>query len=169
MSEFEMLYAFKDRFQLSYQRYVANYKNYLKMRGYGDHMSDWFFIKRGFLECWLEPGFHRFWRLWNPGIGYFAYRLYIIFGGKRRKTRATLAAFVLNGLIHNLAISLLLWRWDFPLPFTFLSFGIFTITFKFFDQHVKLERMPKVFHLVVNIVLVIVSFDFGFAMNDLLK
>jgi D-alanyl-lipoteichoic acid acyltransferase DltB (MBOAT superfamily) len=107
--------------------------------------------------------------VWNPGIGYFAYKFYIFLGGNRRKNFATVAAFVLNGLIHNLVVSLLFWRWDFPLPFTFLSFGIFTLIFRWLDTFVEMQKLPTVLHLVVNVGLVILSFDFGFAMNDLLK
>jgi len=139
------------------------------LRGYDDHINDWSFIKRGFLECWLQPGFHRFWQVWNPGIGYFAYQLYIFFGGNQRRNLATLAAFVLNGLFHNLVLSLLLWRWDFPLPFTFLSFGVFTIISRWLDQLLNLKRFPRIIHLIINLGLVIVSFEFGFSMNDLLN
>ncbi|MHC4521398.1 MAG: hypothetical protein ACYTAS_22630, partial [Planctomycetota bacterium] len=49
-----------------YQRYVANYKAYVRMRGYGDHLNDGPFFVRSFLTCWAEPGFHRCWQVWNP-------------------------------------------------------------------------------------------------------
>jgi len=165
----EMRASLRDRLQPLYQRYVSSYKRYLKRRGYGDHVNDWFYIKRGFLTCWFAPGFHRFWRVWNPGIGYFVYRLYILLGGNQRRNLATLAAFVINGLIHNLIVSLLFWRWDFPLPFTFLSFGVFTIIFKWLDTFVALQKLPAILHLAMNVGLVILSFDFGFTMNEFLK
>lgn len=165
----DLLEFLQARISHAYQRYVASYECYLKMRGYGNHLNDWFFFKRGFLACWLEPGFHRFWQVWNPGIGYFAYKLYVLFGGNQRKNLATVAAFVLNGLIHNLIASLLFWRWDFPLPFTFLSFGIFTIISRWLDTFFEVQKLPAVLHLIINVGLVILSFDFGFAMNDLLK
>lgn len=164
-----MLASLRDRLQPSYQRYVSSYKQYLKRRGYGDHVNDWFYIKRGFLTCWFAPGFHRFWRVWNPGIGYFVYKLYVLLGGNKRRNLATLAAFVINGLIHNLIVSLLFWRWDFPLPFTFLSFGVFTIIFKWLDTFVALQKLPAILHLAMNVGLVILSFDFGFTMNEFLK
>jgi len=153
----------------SYHQYVCYYKQYLKLRGYGNHVNDWFFVKRGFLECWLQPGFHRFWQVWNPGIGYFAYKVYLSCGGKDRQNTATIAAFLVNGLVHNLIVSLILWRWDFPLPFTFTLFGVLTIAFKWLDKHVNMNRWPRFCHLALNVGLVILSFDFGFRMNDLLQ
>lgn len=156
-------------FRVAYRQYVCNYKLYLKLRGFGEHVNDWAFVKRGFLDPWLQPGFHRFWQTWNPGIGYFAYRMYLSLGGKHRQNWAIIAAFLVNGLVHNLIGSLILWRWDFPLPFTFTLFGFLTIVSKWLDQHVNMDRWPWVVHLAINVSLVILSFDFGFRMNELLQ
>lgn len=153
----------------SYARYVCNYRQYLKLRGFGNHVNDWFFVKRGFLECWLQPGLHRFWQVWNPGIGYFAYKMYISFGGKTRPNVATLAVFLVNGLVHNLVVSLILWRWEFPLPFTFALFGILTVAYKWLDRHIDMNKWPPVIHLALNVGVVILSFGFGFRMSDLLQ
>jgi len=163
------LSALKIRLSCAYNAYVNDYKRYLKMRGFGDHIHDRNFVKRGFLECWLQPGFHRFWKVWNPGIGYFAYKLYLAFGGKSRRNIATIASFLVNGLVHNLVVSLILWRWDFPLPFTFALFGFLTVVSRWLEWPMKMNRWPWVFHLAINIGSVILAFDFGFFMNDLLK
>jgi hypothetical protein len=156
----------KQHVKSRYNWYVDDYKKYLKLRGYGNHLHDWLFVKRGFLECWLAPGFHRFWQVWNPGIGYFTYRFYLRLGGKERQNLATILVFFLNGLIHNLVVSLFFWRWSFPLPFTFLSFGIFAVIFRELARYVQFERIPKFIHLVINVGLVILSFDFGFFMAE---
>jgi len=161
--------ALKDRLTCAYHAYVSDYKQYLKLRGFGNHIHDRFFVERGFLECWLQPGFHRFWQTWNPGIGYFAYKVYLACGGKNRKCLATIVAFLVNGLIHNLIVSLIVWRWDFPLPFTFTLFGILTIVSRWLDSHINMRKWPKILHLVLNVGLVILSFDFGFRMNDLIR
>lgn len=153
------------RVNRSFLQYVADYKQYLWMRGFGDHLHDAYFVKRGFLECWFEPGFHRFWRVWNPGIAYFTYRLYRGFGGRERQELATIATFLLNGIIHNFIASLLLQRWAFPLPFTFLSFGVFTVIFRWLDTYFHLSRLPRICHMLINVGLVILSFEFGFYMN----
>lgn len=154
--------------EASYHQYVCNYKQFLKMRGYGNHVNDWMFVKRSFLDCWMQPGFHRFWQIWNPGIGYFAYKVYLSCGGKNRQNLATFATFLVNGLVHNLLGSMILRRWDFPLPFTFSLLGIFTIISRRLDGHINMSKWPKIFHLALNLGLIILSFDFGFRMNDML-
>jgi len=165
----QSLIEIKDRLTCAYHAYVRDYRRYLELRGYGEHVNDRFFVKRGFLECWLQPGFHLFWKVWNPGIGYFAYKLYLAFGGKERRDVATIASFLVNGLVHNLVISLLLWRWDFPLPFTFALFGFMTVISRWLEKPMKMNKWPRVCHLALNIGLVILCFDFGFFMNDLLQ
>lgn len=165
---FHGLSALKDRLVSSYHQYVCNYKQYLKLRGFEDHVHDWIFVKRGYLGCWLQPGFHRFWQVWNPGIGYFTYKLYLSFGGKDKRNTATIAAFFVNGLIHNLVISLFLWRWDFPLPFTFILLGVLTVLFRWLDRPIKMNKWPRICHLALNIGLVLLAFDFGFFMSGLL-
>ena len=151
-----------------YRAYIDDYKHFLRYRGFGEHINDRYFVRRGFLECWMEPGFHRFWQVWNPGIGYFAYKLYTFLGGNKRQKTATLITFLINGFTHNLIVSILLWRWEFPLSFTFLSFGIFTIASRWVWQYLDLTYLPRAFHLALNIGLIIISFDFGFAMNALI-
>ena len=149
-----------------YQDYVAGYREYLKLRGFGTHVNDLDFIKRGFIYCWWEPGFHCFWKTWNPGISYFTYKLYLLLGGKEKQTLGTIAVFVLNGLIHNMVVISFLRRCDFPLPFTFLGFGLFSIIFRWLDKHIDLQRIPGVCHFCMNAGLVILSFKFGFYADD---
>lgn len=79
--------------EASYHQYACNYTLFLKMRGYGDHLNDWIFVKQSFFDCWMQPGFHRFWQIWNPGIGYFAYKVYLSCGGKNRQNLATFTTF----------------------------------------------------------------------------
>lgn len=159
------LKAARQRVNRSYHQYVADYKQYLWLRGFGDHLHDAHFVQRGFLECWFEPGFHRFWQVWNPGIAYFTYRLYLWLGGRERQGLATMAVFLLNGIFHNVIVSLLLQRWAFPLPFTFLSFGVFTVIFRWLDIYFPLARLPRICHFMINVGLVVLSFEFGFYMN----
>jgi hypothetical protein len=149
----------------AYQQYVTGYKEYLKLRGFGEHLNDGPFFRRAFLECWLEPGFHRFWHVWNPGIAYFAFGLYIRFGGRRSRIRATLLAFFINGWVHNLVVSLLFWRFSFPLPWTFLAFGLFSLAAHGLEIPLRFERWPRIIHLGVNAGLVVFCFDIGFRIN----
>lgn len=152
----------------AYQDYVRGYKVYLQLRGYGEHLNDGPFFRRAFLECWCEPGFHRFWRVWNPGIAYFAYGLYIHLGGRRRRVTATLLAFFINGLVHNLVVSLLLLRLSFPLPWTFLAFGLASLAAQGLETPLRFDRWPRMIHLGVNAGLVLLCFDLGFRINGAL-
>jgi hypothetical protein len=163
----------RQRYKLLYEDYVEGYKSYLHLRGFGTHHDDWFFIKRGFLECWYAPGFHRFWQTWNPGIGYFTYRLYLRLigkglGGQRKRNPAVLLTFLINGLIHNLVAMIILRRCSFPLPFTFFALGVFTVISYALDKRLHFKRWPKIVHLALNISLIMFAFDFGFRMDDLL-
>jgi hypothetical protein len=156
----------KRRLRRKYDQYVDDYKSYLRLRGYGNHLNDWHFVKRGFITCWFAPGFHRFWQVWNPGIGFFTYRLYLRLGGKKNQNQRTILVFFLNGVIHNLVVMLFLWRLSIPLPFTFLAFGIFAVVFRELAKCIQFEKFPKLILLLINVGLVILSFDFGFFMDE---
>jgi hypothetical protein len=152
-----------------YQGYVESYRAYVKRRGYGDHLNDWPFFKRSFLTCWAEPGFHRFWRVWNPGIGYFVLRLYLALGGKRNRVMATLGAFEVCGIAHVLAVYPLLRRWSLVLPVAFLCFGILTLVSRGLEHVLSQDRWPTVANVVVNVGLVVASFDIGFRVDCILR
>lgn len=151
-----------------YRQYVKSYKEYARMRGYGSHLNDWPFFKRAFLTCWAEPGFHRFWRVWNPGISYFVFRLYLQLGGNRNRTVATIVAFELCGILHVLVAHPFLRRWSFTLPITFLCFAVLTLMSRGLERALCQNRWPAVVNVVLNIGLVIGSFDVGFYFDCIL-
>jgi hypothetical protein len=152
-----------------YRRYVDSYSAYAKLRGYGDHLNDGPFFWRSFVSCWAEPGFHRFWRVWNPGISYFVFRLYLALGGKQNRVLATLGAFEICGIVHVLILHLLLGRWSLVLPITFLCFGMLTLVSRALEHVLRQERWPAVANVAVNIGLVIVSYDLGFRLDCALR
>jgi D-alanyl-lipoteichoic acid acyltransferase DltB (MBOAT superfamily) len=139
------------------------------MRGYGDHLNDGPFFKRSFLTCWTEPGFHRFWRTWNPGIGYFVFRLYLALGGKRNRVLATLVAFEVCGIAHVLIVYPFLRRWSLVLPVAFLCFGILALVSRGLEHVLRQERWPAVANVIVNVSLVVASFDVGFRVDRVLR
>lgn len=153
----------------SYQRYVADYKRYARMRGFTTEVNDWPYVRRSFLECWAEPGFHRFWQVWNPGISYFVYRLYLRLGGRRRWAVPTIGAFVLNGIIHTLIAAPLSGRWWVrTLVVAFGCFGILTVLSRYLAPFLQQERWPWPLNAVVNAGLVAISMDLGFRVDRLL-
>ena len=157
------------RLKNRYDRYKAGYLRHLHKLGYGDHKGDFdlFFIKHAFILCWAKPGFHYFWRYWNPGIGYMTYRLYHTLGGNRRRISAILVTFLVNGLVHNLVLSPFL-GWSFTLPAAFLCFGIFSIVMEKVQFLLQQDMWYWPFNALLNISLVVLCFDLGFRINDFL-
>jgi len=152
-----------------YQRYKSGYLQHLKKLGYGSHTGefDWFFISRAFILCWAKPGFHCFWRYWNPGIGYMTFRLYHKLGGNKNRIMAILFTFLINGLIHNLVLLPFL-GWSITLPATFLFFGVFSVISQKLQVLLHQRNWYWPFNAVINIGLVVLSFDAGFRINAFL-
>jgi hypothetical protein len=151
-----------------YRRYVERYTAYVRLRGYGDHLNDGPFFVRSFLTCWAEPGFHRFWRVWNPGISYFCFRLYLALGGKRHRVPATLIVFEVCGIAHVGVFYLLLRRWSLVLPVVFFCFGVLTLLSRGLERVLRQDRWPAVSNVLVNAGLIVVSYEVGFRVNHFL-
>jgi len=100
---------------------------YLILRGYDPTSSKLAILKRALIESWGQPGFHCFWRVWNPGIGYLLYCLYLFLGGKRVQPFATMLVFILCGILHDVLVKLIFWHPFIAFTATFFFFGILTI------------------------------------------
>ncbi|MGW8267404.1 MAG: hypothetical protein ACWGSQ_13640 [Longimicrobiales bacterium] len=151
----------------SYKRWVADYQRYARMRGF-QTFNDWPYHRRGFLECWAEPGFHRFWQVWNPGIAYFVYRAFLRLGGRRRWDLATILAFLVCGFVHTIVVAPFLGRWSNSVIVAFLCFGALTVLSRWLARFLRQERWPTILNILVNVGLVLGSFDLEFRVNDLL-
>ena len=55
---------------------IQRYDQYLVFRNYDPAAGKLAVLKRALITSWGEAGFHRFWQVWNPGVGYYLYRLY---------------------------------------------------------------------------------------------
>lgn len=148
-------------------RWEDDYRRYAVLRRFRT-FNDWPYHCRGFLECWAEPGFHRFWQVWNPGISYFTYCAFLALGGRRHWVLPTLASFFLCGLLHTLLVAPFFGRWSYTVVVAFTCFGILTVLSKLLAGLLRQERWPKVFNIAVNIGLVLGSFDVGFRIDRLL-
>lgn len=160
-----------------YQRYVGNYLRFLRRRRYAELIRrakgapppfDWPFIRQAFLLCWTQPGFHLFWRQWNPGIAYFTYQFYRFFGGDRNRTVATIAAFGLCGICHSLAV----WpfyHWSYIWPVAFLSFAILSLISWRLHKVLKQKMWPVILNTAMNICLLIGSIKLGFFVDRWLR
>jgi len=157
-----------DRVRLGYKRYVNDYRAFARMRGFRTEVNDWPYVRRSFLECWAEPGFHRFWQVWNPGIAYFVYRLFLLLGGRRHWAGPTILAFVLCGLGHTLIVAPFFGRWAFSVITAFSCFGVLTVVSRLASPLLRQDRWPAAVNVLVNVSLVAGSFDVGFRVDRVL-
>jgi hypothetical protein len=152
-----------------YERYVANYRRFARSRGFRSEINDWPYVRRSFIECWAEPGFHRFWQVWNPGIAYFVYRLFLLLGGRRRWMLPAIAAFFLSGLAHTLVIVPFAGHWSYTLLVTFTCFGLLAVFSRLLEPWLRQPSWPAILNVAVNVALVAGSFDVGFKIDALLS
>jgi hypothetical protein len=158
-----------ERYRQAYQRYVESYTHYARMRGFTTEINDWPYVRRSFLECWAEPGFHRFWQVWNPGISYFVYRAYLGFGGRRHWVLPVLGAFILNGIAHTLVAAPFAGHWSWVLVVAFACFAILTILSRWLAPRLRQDRWPWPVNVVVNVALVSGCMDLGFRVDHILR
>ena len=151
-----------------YDDYVDTYGAYARMRGFTSGLNDRAYHRRGFVECWAQPGFHRFWQVWNPGISYFVYRLFIRLGGRRRWIAPTIAAFAICGLAHTVLVAPFFGRWSFSVITAFCLFGVLTVLSRYASPYLQQERWPTLLNVAVNVLLVAGGFDVGFRVDRLL-
>lgn len=155
------------RCKARYRLYVLRYKSYARLRGY-KNLNDWPYHRRGFIECWAEPGFHKFWQVWNPGIAYFVFRLYLKLGGNKNWIIATLLSFEINGIIHSCVFYALTGLWSYVIPVLFLLFGILTVISKILENIIHQSRWPWIINSLINVGLVLFCYDLSFDINAIL-
>lgn len=138
---------------------VITYAQYCARRGYKPPFKGWPVVKRSLFESWAQPGFHRFWRVWNPPVGYPLFRLYRLLGGNRNRVIATLAVFTVTGALHDLAVFALRQRWDMILTCAYFAFGCLSLLSMKLAPYVGQERWPKILNVILNAGLVVSTFE----------
>jgi hypothetical protein len=136
---------FRDRFNDSYNRY-------LMLRGYDPSGSKLVILKRALVDSWGEPGFHRFWRVWNPGIGHLLYRLYLALGGNRIRLVATLLVFAFCGAMHDVIVMLIFRRPFAAFTAAFVLFGILAALSHSLEPMLRQERWPRLLNVCTNVI-----------------
>lgn len=160
--------AIRDHIRVRYESYIDDYRAFARMRGFRTEVNDWPYVRRSFIECWAEPGFHRFWQVWNPGIAYFVYRLFIRLGGRRHWVGPTILSFILCGVVHTVIVAPFLGRWAFSVITAFTCFGVLTVISRLASPHLRQDRWPVAANVLVNVTLVAGSFDVGFRVDRFL-
>lgn len=142
------------------------FRQYLHRRRY-DSVNDWPFFRRAFLECWAEPGFHRFWRVWNPALGFLVFRFYRLIGGNRGGAANKILAFIASGFAHGLLVLPFL-GWSWTIPVTFACFGLLDAFGGGLSRLIRQDRWIQPLNAVSNATLVVACFSIGFRVNDLI-
>lgn len=158
-----LLRRLKNVYQIKKADFEVGYKKFAKMRGFNT-FNDLSYHRRGFIECWAEPGFHRFWQVWNPGIAYFVYRLFLGLGGSKRWLIPAFLSFLFCGIIHTVIVFPFL-GWSFSVIGAFICFAVLTIVSRKMSRLLHQEKWPAIANIVINIGLVVGSFDIGFRID----
>lgn len=135
-----------------------SFTEFLSRRGYDLRRGSGQFLKRMFLESWIQPGFHRFWRVWNPLYGYFLYLLYLLLRGNRNRILATLFVFASCGfLLHDVLAWAITGYWSLTCTFGFLFFGVFALFNRALEQILHQDQWPALANAAMNIFLIVAS------------
>lgn len=142
------------------------FRQYLHRRRY-ESVNDWPFFRRAFLECWAEAGFHRFWRVWNPALGFLVFRFYRRIGGSRGGAANKILAFIASGIAHGLLVLPFL-GWSWTIPVTFGCFGLLDACGPEISRLIRQDRWIRPLNVVSNATLVLACFSVGFRVDDLI-
>lgn len=148
----------------------SQYSTYLNNLGYTDTSGEFnrYFIYKSFIESWTKGGFHNFWRYWNVGINFFTRKLYLFFGGNRNRLLSSFLTFTSVGLIHCIIVYPFL-GFSYTIPVTFLCFYLFNEVFYFTGKKFNYNRLGMLVNSLINIGLVLLSFNLGFYVNSVLN
>lgn len=136
--------------------------DYLERRGYDLNRGSAAFLGHLFFQSWLQPGFHLFWRVWNPVYGYFLFRIYLMAGGNRRRVTATATVFLFCGFVfHDLPLTLAFGRLSLVCTTAFFFYAIATLASRFTAAFLSFDSWPRWIHGLINVGLVVLGLLFG--------
>jgi hypothetical protein len=130
-----------------------SYNQYLLLRGYDPSSNKFLMLKRALIDSWAEPGFHRFWRVWNPGIGHLLYRLYLFLGGNRIRIFSTILVFLICGFIHDLIVMAIFRRPFIAFSTAFMLFGIIASINRLLEPVLNQDSWLKICNVLCNVTL----------------
>lgn len=132
-------------------RFNESYNQYLVLRGYDPSSNKLVILKRALFDSWGEPGFHQFWRVWNPGVGHLLYRLYLFLGGNRARLIATMLVFILCGILHDILVMSIFRRPFVAFTAAFLFSGVLAIGNRSLEPILHQERWPRLLNTLANV------------------
>ena len=120
----------------------------------GDVLLRWWFIS------FAQPGFHRFWRVWNPLLGYLLFLFYVALGGNKRPFVASFVVFTSCGFVlHDLMT--LKETLELDMTISFMIWAILCELSRSFKLHEMQEKWPWVANVLVNALLLFCGKEAG--------
>lgn len=129
------------------------FRRYLLRRGYQVPLKMPDVLYGWWIRSFLQPSFGHFWRVWNPFIGFWLYKLYHRLGGDRYRVVACLGTFLVAGFCHDL-INFGLDMEDgleFDLTVSFLIWGILVLLLSRRSVLKLFRKFPGIVHFILNI------------------
>jgi hypothetical protein len=136
-----------------------SYAQYCLRRGYQPPFKGWPVIRRSLFESWAQPGFHRFWRVWNPPVGYLLFRFYILLGGNRNRFISTSIVFAVSGALHDVVVFALVPKWGPIITSSYLVFGWLSLLSLKMENLLHQEHWSPILNAILNIGLIIGIFE----------
>lgn len=148
---------------------APSFAEFLAARGF-DAKDRAGFMRRMFVTAWGEPGFHRFWRIWNPLYGYVLFRLYVVLGGRRRPVLASLVVFLACGFfLHDLVVAVPTRKLSFTTTLSFAIFWLLASLSRALAGRLRQERWPRSANVALNVACILVGLASGTALSQLVS
>ena len=114
----------------------------------GDLLLRWWFLS------FAQPGFHRFWRVWNPLLGYLLFLFYIALGGNKRPFIASFVVFTSCGFVFH---DLLTLKEVIALDTTisFMIWAVLCDLSRRYQLHKIQEKWPWIANVLINALLLV--------------
>jgi hypothetical protein len=135
------------------------YAQYCLRRGYKPPFKGWPVIRRSLFQSWAQPGFHRFWRVWNPPVGYLLYKLYVLFGGNRNRIISTSIVYAISGALHDLVVITLVPIWGPIITSSYLVSGWLSLLSLKMERILHQKKWPPILNVILNFILIVGVFE----------
>ena len=117
----------------------------------------------------IQPGFLKFWRMWNPFFGYILFLFYVQIGGNNKRNIAVVIVFLSSGFIlHDLLFFFFTGIFSFVFTISFLFYSILFTINSFHNYERYFYNGSKLNNAFLNISFIISGLLVGYSINYLL-
>jgi hypothetical protein len=106
--------------------------------------------------------------VYNPAIGFLLFRLYVLLGGNRRRTWATIVTFVICGMCHDLIVMAINGQWCVIFTFAFAMFALLTLLSFRFQSLLRQVHWPAIANIVMSAGLIAGTLHVAASLNSAL-